>query len=348
MPTLPAVQIRIQDHKIQAYLQRHPFADGPDPALNGAAREAIVAGLLLRPDAPDYAPQLIKGWQTVLSFEQDKRLAELFDTLHISPQKAATYREDFAWEANLLPHEKKSLLVVGCGDGVELIFLRALFPEARITAIDYHKNLLPGIETIVGVTFLEGDLNHHLKSLPTDFDLIFSNHTLEHLYTPDEVLSLLVSLLVPGGHLTSVLPLAGKEGTPFLEKIHAAVVHRRVNPLDMAFLDAGHPWKTNPGDLKQSFERVGLVDVQLYQRENHLNRFWHISQESYQRSRKKHILYNALFFGPVRSLLKLLFDRGIPARLPKLLFATERRTFFSTNKVMNRFLEEAMVIGKAI
>ncbi|HXB63099.1 MAG TPA: class I SAM-dependent methyltransferase [Acidobacteriaceae bacterium] len=345
MTTTPAFQISILDHQLQAYLQKHPFADGPDPAVNAAARKAIAAGLHARPAAPELTPRLLSPAETQLSAAEQDALYRLFTQLHLGTHPQRIYRNDFAWEANLVPRAAKNVLVIGCGDGVELLFLRAVLPQAAITAIDYGNTLLPGLQQAVGLRFLQGDMNSHLQSLAREYDLVFSNHTLEHLYTPDDMLALLASLLVPGGSLVSILPMVGKTGVPFLNRIQAAASGAPLHPLDMILLDPGHPWKTNPGDLKQTMERAGFRGVELYQRQNHLSRGLNVSTPVFKLSRDFHVLSNNLLITPVRGLLKLCFRRVVPSRLPKLLFAFDRRLFCSTNKLMNLFAEEVLVIG---
>ncbi len=280
MSATPALQIRITDLKMQAYLQRHPFADGPDAAMNAAARQAIAAGLTPRPAAPGVTPIQLTPAQTVLPAHDSAAVDRLLTQIHIPAAKQRYYRNDFAWEANLIPRTAKNVLVIGCGDGMELLFLRAVLPAAAITAIDYGNTLLPGLQAAVGFRFLQGDMNTHLRSLTREYDLVFSNHTMEHLYTPDEMLALLTSLLLPLGHLVAVLPMAGKPGVPFLRRIHAAA-GKATHPMDMVYLDAGHPWKTSPGDLKQTFAAAGLTGVTLYQRIGHLSRPLHLSPALY-------------------------------------------------------------------
>jgi SAM-dependent methyltransferase len=342
----PALQISIADPELQAYLQRHPFAAGPDPARNEAGRRAVAASLAERAPAPPAEPEMLPLATSGLPTAEQAAADRLLEQIHVDAATREVYRNDFAWEANLLPRFARNVLVIGCGDGVELIFLRAVLPQARLTGIDYHCSLLPGLADAVGVTFLEGDMNRHLLSLAREYDLIFSNHTLEHLYEPDRILALLASLLLPSGHLVSVLPMTGREGMPFLDRARAIARSHSIHPVDMPLVDAGHPWKTSPADLKQTLEGAGLTGVKLYQRAGRVSRPLRRSARMYRTTRALAVGLNTLLIGPLRLMLKIVFPRRVPEPAVRLLFALERRVPFGTNRVMNNYSEEALVIGR--
>lgn len=56
----PAIQIRIDDPKLQAYLQRYPFAQGPIPEMNVLGKRAIEQGIRYRPAAPKIDPVVLE------------------------------------------------------------------------------------------------------------------------------------------------------------------------------------------------------------------------------------------------------------------------------------------------
>jgi SAM-dependent methyltransferase len=351
MSAEPGVQIRVTDPGLQAYLQRYPFASGPDEALNQQACIAASEGISFRPIGPDVEPTLLAPNETQLPPAELERLQNLFTQIGMSAVDQAIHRNDFAWEANLLPRNAKNILVVGCGDGVELLFLRAVLPEARITALDYNNTQLPGLAAAVGFTFLQGDMHTHLQSLAPVYDLIFSNHTLEHLYDPDQTLGTLARLLISGGHIVSILPLTGQSGTPFLEKIHTFITTRtstatRIPPLDLVYFDLGHPWKTNPSDIVATLTRAGFDDIEIFQRRDHLCRPTAAPSDALRSKRASAISLNTSLLGPLHAIAKRLFPRGLPLRLRSLLFAIERRLHFGTNRVMNAFCEEALFVGR--
>jgi SAM-dependent methyltransferase len=167
---------------------------------------------------------------------------------------------------------QKNVLVIGCGKGEELLFLCAVLTQARITALDYRDELSPALKQATGVRLIVGNMNEILPRLGQEFDLICSNHTLEHLYKPAETLAKLVSVLRPEGALISTLPMDGMSSNRFLTDVRKVVDRKNSHPLDVVYLDAGHPWKTNPVDLVATLLEAGFESPRLYQREQHLSR----------------------------------------------------------------------------
>jgi SAM-dependent methyltransferase len=344
--TAPGLQIDVADPELQAYLQRYPFASGPSEAMNALGR-AAAAAIRLREPAPPFATTLLKPIATLFADEEQARLQSLFDHTQLTPAARRIHHDDFAWEANLVPRSAQSVLILGCGDAIELLFLRAVLPTARLTAIDYADALLPGIAAATGVTLLTGDMHAHLRKLHREYDLVFSNHTLEHMYAPDATLSTLAQLLVPGGHIVSTLPLMGQPGSPFLDRIRrfaARAPRPRLHPIDAVFFDLGHPWKTNPADIAATLTRSGFADVHIYQREGHRGRPMPATAAELTAMRQTARTLHALLLAPLRLAAKALYPLA-PHRVPRLLFALERRLPFGVNNTMNRLSEEACFVA---
>jgi len=331
--------------ELQAYLQRYPFASGPAENLNRRGRAAALAGIALRPATPTVSPMQLTLEASSLPREQEAVARQLMTALGISAATQDIHVDDFGWEANLVPPTTRSVLVMGCGDGIELIFLRAVLPNARLTAVDYYNSLLPGLKEAVNVDLHQGDLSVLLPSLPREFDLVYSNHTMEHLFDPEKTLRTLASLLVPGGCLVSVFPMHGSPGSPwtgFARRV--AAERRKVHPVDFVSLDLGHPWKTNAGDVVRTFESTGFRDVELFQRQGHLSRALKRTSEVYERERSRQMLLNRWLLAPTRWMVRYLFPaRHTPNVVIRLWFALERRVPFGTNTVMNRYTDEVLV-----
>jgi len=348
----PGIQIEISDPRLQAYLQRYPFASGPDLEMNRRGVEVVSAGIRLRPAGRRVVPTLLKPDEARLSTEETVRAVALMDVIGMSEEKKLVHLNDFGWEANLVPRDTKSVLVIGCGNGVELIFLRAVLPQARITAMDYYKKLLPGLEAAVGVTFFDGDVGKLLPQLGREFDLVFSNHTMEHLYDPNKILRTLANLLITGGHILSILPMMGFEGTPYLKRVwrHLARLAKdpsaKIHPLELVYFDPGHPWKTNPDDIAATLTDSGFSDVRIYQRDSHRSRPLQLPPGQYVSRRRRETWLNRLLLGTPRRLLIWLFPRKVPAALPRLYHALERRLPLATNMMINRYTEEALFLAR--
>ncbi len=333
----------IPDPALQAYLQRHPFCAGPDQDLNQRCRVAVQRWFGVRPCGTEVAVTQLETGQTVLPAEALARLDRMFDQLGVSRGDRTSQIDDFGWEANLVPGSARRVLVVGCGDGVELLFLRAALPEAEITAMDYHNSIAPKLAEIVRLTFIEGDLNERLSELAqSSFDLIFSNHTMEHFYTPDETLRRLSQLLVTGGTIISTLPMDAAPGSPFLDRVHAQADRGSLHPIDIVYLDPGHPWKTTAEDLCGTLSRAGFSSMEIFQRRDHLSRPFAGSPEEFRRQRDARLRLYGWTFAPVRAVLRALFPGSVPFPILRLLFAAERRSGVGSNTIKNEFTEEAL------
>ena len=340
-----AVEIRVTEPELQAYLQRYPFASGPDESLNRRGRAAALAAIALRPATATISPTQLTLAASALGAEQESIARRLMMQIGVSAAMQDTHVDDFGWEANLVPRTAKSVLVMGCGDGIELIFLRAVLPHARLTAVDYYNSLLPGLAEAVGVELHQGDLSVLLPSLPSAFDLVYSNHTMEHLFDPETTLRTLAALLVPGGCLVSVFPMHGSPGSPwtgFARRV--ASEQRPVHPIDFVSIDLGHPWKTNSGDVVRTFESTGFRSAELFQRQGHLSRALKREAGVYERERSRQMLLNRWLLAPTRWMIRHLFPaRHTPNFVIRLWFALERRMPFGTNTVMNRYTDEVLV-----
>jgi SAM-dependent methyltransferase len=339
----PAFHIRIDDPDLRSYLQQHPFASGPDIAKNRAARIAIKAGLQhgVRGTPPEEVR--LQPEDTFLSPAHEQTLRRMFTDLGFSRAKQTKILEDFGWEANLVPRTSRRVLVIGCGDGTELLFLRVFLPEAQILALDYRDHVPVQLKKMVGMEFIPGDMQRHLRALAPEYDLIFSNHTLEHLYAPEETISALCRLLVSGGTLVSVLPMDGNPGSPFLPRVQRLMTAKQVHPVDYPFLDAGHPWKTNPCNVNAMLHSAGFSQVVLYARAAHLTRETASRWGSLPIRRALAVAAYRLTFGTTRSVLKLLFPATAPEKVVKGLFAIEGRTPFGANRVKNRYTQETLI-----
>jgi SAM-dependent methyltransferase len=340
-----AFQMPIEEPELRAYLQRHPFAMGPDDAMNRRCRTAVRQQFRARPERNPVATIRLQPAETVLPADVMARLKELMDQAGIPAEARASMINDFGWEANQLPKGRKDLLAVGCGDGIELLFLRAVFPDANLTGVDYNDGVAPALKKAVGLRFFGGDMNRILEGFEEKFDLVFSNHTLEHLYTPDSILATLSGLLREDGALLSTLPMDGVAGGPFVDRLAEIARAGEIHPVDFVYLDGGHPWKTNPADLDATFKGAGFAKVELYQRAEHLSRYFAGTEEEFHSRKNRGLRLNALIFGNARTVVKMLFPKDPPEILVRALLAADRRTWFGVNTLKNHFAQEACVVA---
>jgi SAM-dependent methyltransferase len=343
-----AAQLTIEEPDICAYLQVNPAAAGPDKEMNARCRQAIYAHLAMRRHAQGPPPQVsrLKPQETELTTEQMARLEHLMDKDGVPAAARKTMIDDFGWEANLVPVDAKDVLVIGCGNGTELLFLSAVLPEARITALDYRDELSPTRKEATGVRLIVGNMIEILPRLGQEFDLISSNHTLEHLYTPAETLATLACVLRPGGSLISTLPMDGMSSNPFLVDVRNVAARKTAHPLDIVYLDAGHPWKTNPVDLDATLREAGFEAPLLYQREQHLSRVASGGERRLGMGLAIGKVLHTLTFRLSREILKIVFPTNPPRAISRILLAAELRTWFGTNRLKNTFMQEVLVLAR--
>jgi SAM-dependent methyltransferase len=299
----------------------------------------------LRPASPPVLPIRLSSSQTAPSPGMMGRLKSLMDSAEIPVEARPGMINDFAWETQRIPPGRDNLLVIGCGDGIELLFLRATLPEAEITAVDYADSLTPALKKAVGLNLIAGDMKAILAGFEQKFSLVFSNHTLEHLYTPDSMLALLFSLLSQDGVLLSTLPMDAAPGVPFVDLLTEFAGRGQLHPVEVVYLNGGHPWKTNPSDLDATFKAAGFRKVELFQRAEHLSRYFAGSEEQFQEKKDRGVRLNSLIFGNARRVLKFLFPREPPVLLVRVLLAAERRTWFGVNPLTSVFSPEACVVA---
>ena len=115
------------------------------------------------------------------------------------------------------------ILDAGTGYGQYTLFLRRLFPEAEIVAIDIKQAALDGLEEycrrrgIQGIRYQQADL---LKlEFEAEFDLILNVDVMEHILDDEAVFARFARALRPGGRLVLHTP-AVPESMPEEEVEH--------------------------------------------------------------------------------------------------------------------------------
>jgi 2-polyprenyl-3-methyl-5-hydroxy-6-metoxy-1,4-benzoquinol methylase len=112
----------------------------------------------------------------------------------------------------------RRVLDAGCGKGKLSFWLAGAYPHAQLDALDYSSEKIAASSAIqrdMGVTnirFFVADLCHF--SNESAYDLIFSNHVLEHIVENRKVLANLVQSLRPGGFIYIQMPNAVQQRLP--------------------------------------------------------------------------------------------------------------------------------------
>ena len=158
-----------------------------------------------------------------------------------------------AWKLCLARSDANSVLALGCGEGDEIAALRARAPRSRILGLDWVDKCLPGLLDAAKADFIHGDFNDRLGEHKETFDLVFSNHVIEHSFDPDELLRSIRASLIPGGQLVSAIPLDGEAENPiFRQALSLAREPDRIQRSDMFLMLGGHPYKTNASEFAET------------------------------------------------------------------------------------------------
>lgn len=333
-----ALRTAITDPELRSYVQQYPFLTGPDELANARALSALRTGIRISRCKDD--GEVHRKPHETLSLTQAQNTAAC-DMLRATGMPEAQIRDtqhDFGWRVSQVPSDAALILCLGSGAGDELAFLRAKAPAARIVVMDYVQKIREGLLQAVNAEFIQCDLVHELSAQTTQYDIVFSNHTLEHMFDPDQVLNLIYQRLRVGGMIVSGLPLDGDSSVP----LHAAIVKisekaSELHAIDLGMFDAGHPWKTNAADLKNSLINAGFSDIEIFQRSEAPYRSQLDDDRLSRLPRKLLVLTHAAIFQTTRFLLKLLFPHTPPMQFCKLLVAIERRVPFGANKLKNRY-----------
>jgi SAM-dependent methyltransferase len=321
-------------------VQRYPFATGPDEGLNRRCVDELQTSLILR--NPPAQAGGVQNSQVTLPAGWEERSRELLQVLGRSPAEISGALSDYGWKVSAIPVSAERILSIGCGEGDELAVIRAAFPKAELHAIDWECKVSPAGLAALNVTFETANFLDRLEIEQREYDAIFSNHVIEHLFDPDTTLRQLRNWLTPGGALVSALPMDADPDRPFVGDMFDLLARpKAISGLDLDRVDLGHPWKTNLADLRHTLTSAGYSSVELFQRAEHLSRMCAGDRAANQRRRQRGELYRGLVFGPFRALLK--FVPGAPYSIRKLLFAIEGRCWFGTARLKNLLAPEVLI-----
>ena len=348
---MPAILIKIEDANVQRYIQKFPFLNNiKDQRRNEDILKQVANSICTREckQKEEIPLDYISDCNYTPPEEDFKLYEEALGTLKLTRKIMEHYIDDYYWKTVQTGLFKaKNILSVGCGDGIELIFLRIHSPNARIVAIDWDNKVGTLLLDKLNVEYYCGDVNVILEKLGNDFDIIFSNHFLEHMHNPDQILKKFFTKLKSNAALVSVLPMDGIDDNVFSRECKNILEDpESLHMLDLGYFDLGHPWKTNPYDLYSSLRLAGFHDVSFLNRPGHLTRKLSFNKSRLVRFRKLNkTLYN-LTFGFLYKAMKLIFPVNIPVYLVKFLYAIDSRVWFGSIPLKNAQAPEVLFIAR--
>jgi 2-polyprenyl-3-methyl-5-hydroxy-6-metoxy-1,4-benzoquinol methylase len=331
--------LRIVDTEVQRYLQRFPYATGPDKEMNQRCVAVLPNAINLCMTTAE-EPEIAAVGADARNEWQDRAI-ELLALFRSDSREIGKLVDEYGWKVAAIPSESRRILSIGCGDGSELAVMRSMFPEAEINAIDWECKIPLEVLHQLRVQFNEASFIDRLSIEMHNYDVIFSNHVLEHLYDPENTLHQLLNWLRPGGVLVSALPMDAAEEAPFSTQLAKVVKsQRKIAPIDLSWIDLGHPWKTNPSNLNYVLTTAGYTNIQLFQRAHHPSRFVPGDRAQLKRLKMVALLLDSMVLGVPRAVFRLWKDPSHQAR--KLFYAVESRLWFGRGRLKNLLSPEIL------
>jgi len=342
----PAYLLRTDDQALQVYLQTYPFLTGPNERDNLKGVELVHAGLIRRSPADSVAVHMLGDGDGTIPPDIEASARTIGVRANLSRRRIDTLLAEFGWKLAVAGINPTSILSFGAVGGDELVALRAFFPVAIIDAIDWSDCVKPGILASANIKFAKRNLVEALSEC-RQYDLIFSNHTLEHFSDPDAVVAGLRRWLRHGGVLVSGLPLDGTFDDHYCAKLALwAADSARVDMFDMGWLDPGHAWKTNAADVADTLRRGGFSDIQLFQRSWHLTRGLPYDKVALRRYRSRLGLLNSAWNFATKGAIRLFSPAQPSYLLRKVFFALQHRCFWSDNRFKNAQAPEIVFVAR--
>ncbi len=246
------------DDEEAAYLQAHACLTGPDVGTNRRLREKLSS---LRSWTIERSSTPLED----ISFARfdtdrlDRGLADALYAIDAPAEDLAMHFWKLAAVAEPLRTEGARMLCMGAANGLECHVARLFNDTMSVTGSDfriaerrYHDDLrsIPHAELLQ--TFGE-------KS----FDLIYSNHVLEHVYGGlDALLANVRSMLQDGGIFVGGVPTEANPSNPYAHLFPEIIPSKA--PQRLFRLNAGHPWKMDLFGIHDRLAKAGFSDIRLF------------------------------------------------------------------------------------
>jgi 2-polyprenyl-3-methyl-5-hydroxy-6-metoxy-1,4-benzoquinol methylase len=324
----------------EEYWQKYAFG-GPDQRFNQRLLHELRAGM---PSSNhlEGASDLSSFTDSYVCLEEATQQCHLFSNENRDLVHAFQLEPSFIWKFEALrrklpKHSCKKLLVLGVGGGLEIIVLRALWPNAQIDALDWVSKCDRSILSSTDTRLIVGNVFEELNRLQHKYDVIFSHHFIEHLYKPLDFLSQVNSLLLPNGHLVSGLPLL-LESPAYSDTVRDMISARKqIRLLDLSLLDIGHPFKTSRAGLAILLSKAGFTDISYLSCPQMAARSMKVSsalldfQQAEQLKIYKHLVQ------PIKHILSVFIEAMMANNVPgwklllKAALSFEKRVFRSAS-----------------
>lgn len=337
-------RIKINEN-LQRNVQQNPFINSKDKNINIEIINAIksdkieINELSFDPDKPIICwEEFSSPKQFIYDFFQKKITDFNLDKI-INKKTVSDAILRFNWKFEKINFNKKKILSLGCGDGMELFFLRSKFPESTIHAVDWSKNINPNVLKSLNVKFEENNIYDFLRKNENSYDFIYSSYFLEHSYDVDLLFTLINKSLISGGIIASNLPLISFFGTSYYKFLKKALVDKNINQIDGGLIDLGHAWKTNEYDLYKTLEINGFSDINIYGNSNSVVPHKKITMNQYIKNANLKFKLNNFFIKPIKSIINMIFGNNINYWVLKIFIRITRSWPIADGQIANHVPE---------
>lgn len=347
----PSLTLRIADVGLQIYLQDWSYLTGPNRQNNEKLFQALGTNLKLHAPVERAPIEELRGGPDAHLPAGDKvAIAALLRTLALPADRLTGLCNYFGWKIARAPRRARNILAIGCAGADECIVLRALFPDAALSGCDFDLRLPDDRAELLGLAAEACPIDDYLEKRPAQFDLVFSNHTLEHLTDPAKVIARVYSAISPGGTFVSGIPIEAHASNPFYKEVCALAESGRVPYwLDLESLWMAHVWKTNPDHLLSVLKECGFENIRFYRRSDYPTAWRNHDPIDGDTTRKWLAAGRRLekvTLAPLRATLKAVFGRSPPAWIVKRYYQTAQRLWFSKMRLVPLCIHEVAFVAK--
>jgi 2-polyprenyl-3-methyl-5-hydroxy-6-metoxy-1,4-benzoquinol methylase len=331
------------EKNLEHICQSYPFLNSIDNANNLSLIESLYSLSVNKISVETESASSII-WESYNEIKTDaiykffEEIRYISDSINFAFKKWAKESiTKFLWKFENINCYAKNVLSIGCGDGEELFFLRFKYPNAVIDAVDWRCTANLEDLSKLKINFFEQDIYTYLEENKDRYDLIFSNHVLEHSYNVEYLLGLINYSLRRDGFLASSLPLITQIHTEYYNFLKKVFYQKKtkLKQIEGALYDLGHPWKTNEFDLKETLIRNNFKEIKIFANSTKCLLHQNVEIRKFSNIANRMFFLNKIFFLPLRHLINKLFSNNINYWIMKIYLAFNRRIFFGDNRIAN-------------
>ena len=339
------------NNDFQKDIQSYPFINSKDKKINEHVINYLKSGNLEVNEKEIDNKKTIINWDNIdekISYEALLEKIKIFKLENVIREKSLKNAYSrLNWKFEKINFNKKKILSLGSGDGLELIYLRIKFPESEIYSVDWVDKIEPKLLSNLNINFEKNSMYEYLKKNQNTFDFIYAGYVLEHSYEVNSLLKSINDSLVAGGVLVSNIPLISYYGTDYYDFLKKTFIDKKINQIDGALIDLGHPWKTNEYDLYETLKYNNFEQINIFGNINNAAPAGKIKKSEFIKSSNFKFKLNSFFIKPFKLLINKLFGNNINYIILKIYHRITRNIPFGDPKIAN-FVPDVLFTAKKL